>query len=145
MTVWIVLLILVAALSPLVWLRPSRGQGQRMDTRLAARRLGLGMHLARQDWPHWLPQQPPSPCPQYHRPRRAGRSDSWSYWQLASGQWVNQWREPCVDPSMLAHLETLPADAYKVEADTQMIALYWGERGDAEVLQRVAAVLRALA
>ena len=145
MTAWVVLLLLIVGLSPLVWLRPSRRQGQQMGMRLAARRAGLGMHLAQQDWPHWLPTQPPSPCAQYHRPRRPGRADSWSYWQLAPGEWVNQWREPCSDALHLEQLGQLPADVYKVEADRQMVALFWGERGGDVELQRVASVLRALA
>ncbi|AYC33448.1 hypothetical protein D3880_14255 [Pseudomonas cavernae] len=145
MTWWIVILLLLAGLSPLVWLRPSQHQGRQMAMRLAARRMGLAMQLARQDWPHWLPQEPPSPCAQYHSPRRSGHADSWSYWQLAPGQWVNQWREPCADAALLERLAGLPADVYKVEASKQMIALYWGERGEPEVLQRIAAALQALA
>ncbi|CAD5108838.1 hypothetical protein [Zestomonas carbonaria] len=145
MTLWIVLLILAAVLSPLVWLRPSSRQNQQMGLRLAARRMGLAMHLARQEWPHWLPRQPPSPCPQYYRTRRAGRADAWTYWQLEAGQWVDRWREPCADEALRGQLATLPADVYKVEADKQVIAIYWGEQGDAEALQRIASVLDALA
>ena len=104
MTWWIVLLLVGAALSPLVWLRPSPQQRGQMELRLAARRLGLGMQLGQQQWPHWLEKQPPERCAQYHRGRRAGRSDSWSYWQVAPGQWCNQWREPCADAAMLERL-----------------------------------------
>ena len=39
----------------------------------------------------------------------------------------------------------LPANVYKVEADRQMIALYWGEKGEASVLQDITDVLKALA
>jgi hypothetical protein len=46
---------------------------------------------------------------------------------------------------LLPHLQALPADVYKVEAGKQLIALYWAERGETEVLQRIATVLRALA
>ncbi|EPN63663.1 hypothetical protein A245_11492 [Pseudomonas syringae pv. actinidiae ICMP 19096] len=42
-------------------------------------------------------------------------------------------------------MATLPADVFKVEADNQMIALYWAERGEPEVLQRIDAMLKALA
>lgn len=129
MTWWIVVLLVAAALSPLVWLRPSPRQRGQMEMRLAARRLGLGMQLAQQEWPHWLPDHPPASCAQYHRGRRAGRGDSWSYWQIAPGQWCNQWREPCGDEALLADLQGLPADVYKAEAGPRMIALYWGERG----------------
>jgi len=83
-------------------------------------------------------------CP-YHRGRRAGRSDSWSYWQVAPGQWCNQWREPCADAAMLERLQALPADVYKVEATPQMISLFWGERGGEEELRAVAALLAQLA
>ncbi|MGV2837011.1 hypothetical protein ACNPOQ_25080, partial [Pseudomonas shirazensis] len=65
--------ILALILSPLAWLRPSRKQSEQMSLRLAGRRIGLAMQLAPQQWPHWLEQQPPSPCPQYHRPRRNRR------------------------------------------------------------------------
>ncbi|MBM7060955.1 hypothetical protein JQX08_09580 [Pseudomonas sp. UL073] len=145
MTAWIIVLLLAAGLSPLIWLRPSRRQGEQMNTRLAARKMGLTMHLARQDWPHWLPLQPPSPCAQYVRPRRPGRADDWSYWQVAAGEWRNQWQEPCTDAALLEQLSGLPADVYKVEANRQMVALCWGERGDSAALERIAAVLRALA
>ncbi|KGS12620.1 hypothetical protein OA77_20890, partial [Pseudomonas coronafaciens] len=43
------------------------------------------------------------------------------------------------------HLTTLPVDVFKVEADGQMIAAYWAERGESEVLLRIDAVLKALA
>jgi hypothetical protein len=112
---------------------------------MEARRMGLAMQLSAQDWPHWLAKEPPSPCAQYHRPRRGSKPSVWAYWQAEPGVWLNQWREPCEDAALLAHFNTLPADVYKVEADQQMITLYWGEKGEAEVLQRIAAVLKALA
>ncbi|RZA04365.1 MAG: hypothetical protein EOP02_40780 [Proteobacteria bacterium] len=130
MTVWIVVSILALILSPMVWLRPSRSQSGRMAVRMQARRMGLAMQLA---------------CAQYHRPRRKGRVHSWSYWQTEPGIWCNQWRETCVDPHLLPHLATLPPDVYKLEAGPQMLALYWGEKGDEKVLQNIAKVLQALA
>ncbi|HEX8593585.1 MAG TPA: hypothetical protein VF682_09935 [Pseudomonas sp.] len=145
MTVWIILSIVGVMLSPLAWLRPSRGQSGKMALRMEARRMGLGMQLAPQEWPHWLPKEPPSPCAQYHRPRRMDKSASWVYWQSEAGVWLNRWREPCDDERLLTQFNTLPADVFKVEADEQMIALYWAERGEPEVLQRIAAVLKALA
>nr|BFE90056.1 hypothetical protein GCM10020185_05920 [Pseudomonas brassicacearum subsp. brassicacearum] len=105
MTVWIVVSILLVVLSPLAWLRPSRVQSGRMALRMEARRLGLAMQLAPQEWPHWLGQQPPNPCAQYHRPRRGKEPAVWSYWQTAPGVWVNQWREVCQDESLLNHFE----------------------------------------
>lgn len=144
MTFWLVAFLLLAVLSPLVWLLPSKGQRGRMDLRLQARRMGLAMQLSRQDWPHWLPQEPPGSCAQYHRPRLRGR-DAWCYWQSEPGVWLNQWREPCEDAALLAHLQALPKDVYKIEASSQMVALYWGERGNAEDLARIAGVLKALA
>lgn len=145
MTVWIVVSILAVVLSPLAWLRPSRRQSGLIALRMEARRMGLAMQLAPQEWPHWLGQEPPNPCPQYHRPRRSAQSACWSYWQTAPGCWVNQWREPCVDESLLKHLQTLPSGVFKVEADKQLIALYWNERGEVSVLQSIASVLKALA
>lgn len=142
---WIVLLLVGAALSPLVWLRPSPRQRGQMALRLAARRLGLGMQLSQQVWPHWLAASPPASCAQYHRGRRPGRADSWTYWQVAPGQWCNQWREPCTDAVMLERLQGLPADVYKVEAVPQMVALYWGERGGEDELRRIADLLAAVA
>jgi len=145
MTVWIVVSILAVVLSPLAWLRPSRRQSGLIALRMEARRMGLAMQLAPQKWPHWLGQEPPNPCPQYHRPRRSGQPVCWSYWQIAPGNWVNQWREPCVDEPLLKHFQALPAGVFKVEADKQMIALYWNERGEVSVLQDIASVLKALA
>ncbi|NWA09286.1 hypothetical protein [Pseudomonas gingeri] len=145
MTVWIVVSILAVVLSPLAWLRPSRRQSGQMALRMEARRIGLGMQLAPQEWPHWLPQEPPSPCAQYHRPRRGKEPACWSYWQTEPGIWVNQWREVLEDESLLVHFRTLPANVFKVEADRQMIALYWGERGEVQVLRAIAGVLKALA
>ena len=145
MTVWIVVSILAVVLSPLAWLRPSRRQGGQMALRMEARRIGLAMQLAPQVWPHWLAPEPPSPCAQYHRPRRGNRPACWSYWQKTRGVWVNQWQETCEDPALLIHFEKLPANVYKVEADKQMITLYWGEKGEVEVLQRIDATLKALA
>ena len=145
MTVWIVVSILAVVLSPLAWLRPSRHQSGRMALRMEARRMGLAMQLAPQAWPHWLKQEPPSPCAQYHRPRRGKVPALWSYWQLEPGVWVNQWQEPCVDETLLAHFATLPANVYKVEADRQMIALCWGEKGEVSDLQAIDTLLKALA
>ena len=145
MTVWIVMSILALVLSPLAWLMPSRTQSGKMSLRMEARRMGLAMQLSPQDWPHWLECEPPSPCAQYHKPRRKGLSDQWSYWQTTPGSWVNQWREPCEDTRVLAQLETLPGNVFKVEAGKQMLALYWGEKGEVADLTAIAAVLRALA
>ncbi|WP_213877806.1 hypothetical protein [Pseudomonas sp. dw_358] len=145
MTVWIVVSILALVLSPLAWLMPSRNQSAKMDLRLEARRMGLAMQLAPQDWPHWLPSAPPSPCAQFHRPRRLGASDRWSYWQTLPGAWLNQWREPCEDQRLLAVFGTLPGNVFKVEADGQMITLYWGEKGEISDLRAIDGALKALA
>lgn len=145
MTVWIVLSIIAVVLSPLVWLKPSRGQSGRMAIRMAARRMGLAMQLIPQDWPHWMPGPPPSPCAQYHRPRRSAVPEAWVYWQPEPGVWVDQWRDICAEPPLLARLRELPADVFKVEAGRQVIALYWAEGGQPEILQRVAKTLEALA
>ena len=77
MTVWIVVSILALVLSPLAWLRPSRSQSGRMGLRMEARRMGLAMQLAPQEWPHWLEPEPPTSCAQYHRPRRSTKPDVW--------------------------------------------------------------------
>lgn len=145
MTWWIVILLIGVALSPLAWLRSSPRQRRQIELRLAARRMGLAMQLAQQEWPHWLPFNPPAHCAQYHRARRAGRSEIWAYWQVSPGEWLNQWREPCADAGVLPHLSELPGDVYKVEAGRQMIALYWGEGGDQADLQKIANVLTELA
>lgn len=145
MTVWLVVSILAVILSPLAWLRPSRKQSRQMSLRLEARRAGLAMQLAPQQWPHWLEKEPPSPCPQYHRARRAGHADAWSYWQVSPGVWWNQWREECVEQRLVEVLTQLPDSVYKVEADRQMIALYWGERGESSAVQAVKQALDALA
>jgi len=145
MTVWLVVSILLVVLSPLAWLRPSRVQSGRMALRMEARRIGLAMQLAPQEWPHWLSQEPPSPCAQYHRPRRGSQPACWAYWQKSPGLWVNQWQEVCEDRALLNHFEKLPGNVFKIEADKQMIALYWGEKGETEVLQHIDATLKALA
>ena len=145
MTVWLVVSILALILSPLAWLRPSRKQSEQMNLRLEARRIGLAMQLAPQQWPHWLHKEPPSPCPQYHKGRRKGREDCWAYWQVTPGEWCNTWREPCEDARLSQAFARLPASVYKVEADSRMIALYWGERGDKSVLQDIAQALEELA
>src|SRR3990167_9216150 len=116
MPVWIILLLLAFVLSPLAMLMPSRRQRGRMDVRLQARRMGLAMQLSREQWPHWLAIEPPGQC-------------------------LNQWREPCGDASLAEQLASLPVDVYKVEATTQMIALYWGEREELDSLQKIASFL----
>jgi len=145
MTVWIILSIIAVVLSPLVWLRPSRSQSGRMAMRMQARRMGLAMQLIPQEWPHWVPTEPPSPCPQYHRPRTARAPDVWVYWQMEAGLGGKPWLEAGVDPCPLELVKMLPADVYKVESGKQLIAVYWAERGEPEVLQHIAAVLKALA
>ncbi|MGV2837447.1 hypothetical protein ACNPOQ_27320, partial [Pseudomonas shirazensis] len=82
---------------------------------------------------------------QYHRPRRKGRDDCWAYWQVSPRVWWNKWREPCEDPRLAKALAALPGNVYMVEATTQMVALYWGERGDESVLQNIAQTLEDLA
>jgi hypothetical protein len=116
-----------------------------MALRMEARRMGLGMQLTPQEWPHWLPKEPPSPCAQYHRPRSREQAPCWVYWQTDPGIWVNQWREPCEDAALMSQFSTLPADVFKVEAGKHLIALYWAEHGETETLQRISAVLKALA
>lgn len=145
MTVWIVVSILALVLSPLAWLRPSRRQSGRMALRMEARRMGLSMQLAKQQWPHWLEPEPPGSCAQFLRPRRSTKPDEWCYWQSSLEIWVNQWREECVDERLLTQFKKLPASVYKIEATSQMIALYWGEKGESEVLLAIDEVLKALA
>lgn len=143
MSPWFLLLLLAFLLSPLAWLVPSRHQRGQMNVRLQARQMGVAMQLSRQEWPHWLLRQPPGSCPQYHRARRRGQVDSWCYWQLQPGQWVNKWREPCPDQALLEQLQGLPADAYKAEATAQMLSVCWGERGAREALEKVVGFLKA--
>lgn len=145
MTVWIVVSILALILSPLAWLRPSRRQSGRMACRLRARALGLGMQLAPQQWPHWMPPQLPSPAAQYHRPRPAGAENLWTWWQPEPGRWVNQWREPCEQPVVLDQLKQLPADVWKVQAERRMVSAVWGEGSGVEQAQVLDRVLKALA
>ena len=143
MSPWFVLLFVAILLSPLTWLVPSRHQRGRMDVRMQARRLGVAMQLSPQDWPHWLLQLPPGSCPQYYCARRRGQVDSWCYWQVAPGQWLNKWREPCDDAALLAQLQALPADVFKVEATDQMLLVCWGERGASAALEKIAEFLQA--
>ncbi|MCI0911021.1 hypothetical protein [Pseudomonas putida] len=145
MTVLLVVSILALILSPFAWLRQSRKQGEQMSLRLEARRMGLAMQLAPQQWPHWLEKEPPSPCPQYHRARRRGHEDSWCYWQVSPGVWCNQWREVCEVTRLNDVFSRLPGTVYKVEADKRMLALYWSERGDKSVLQDIAYAFETLA
>jgi len=145
MTIWLVVSILALVLSPLAWLRPSRRQSEQMSLRMAGRRMGLAMQLAPQQWPYWLHKDLPDPCPQYYRARRRGRADSWSYWQAAPGVWLDQWREPCAEPRLVEAFSRLPESVHKVEADSRMLSLYWGERGEESVLVDIAAVLEQLA
>ncbi|MFJ4112667.1 MULTISPECIES: hypothetical protein [Pseudomonas] len=145
MTVLLVVSILALILSPFAWLRQSRKQGEQMSLRLEARRMGLAMQLAPQQWPHWLEKEPPSPCPQYHRARRRGHEDSWCYWQVSPGVWCNQWREVCEVARLNEVFSRLPGTVYKVEADKRMLALYWSERGDKSVLQDIAYAFETLA
>lgn len=143
MTWWVVILIILALVGPVAWLLPSSKQKGAINLRLEARRNGVAMQLTPVKWPYWVTPEPPSPCAHYYRERRKGNVDAWAYWQLTPGQWVNQWRELCEDQTLLKQLADLPADVYKVEADHQVVGLYWGERGDREALQRIADLLEA--
>jgi len=145
MSPWFVLLFVAILLSPLSWLVPSRHQRGQMDVRTQARRLGVAMQLSPQEWPHWLLSLPPGSCPQYYSARRRGQVDSWCYWQMEPGQWLNKWREPCADQALLTHLQALPADVFKVEASDQMLSVCWGERGAVEALEKIVAFLKARA
>src|SRR5450830_159072 len=89
--------------------------------------------------------EPPGMAAPVASSERAHVPALWSYWQLEPGVWVNQWQEQCVDEKLLAHFATLPANVYKVEADRQMIALCWGEKGEVSDLQAIDALLKALA
>jgi hypothetical protein len=142
---WVAVLLLAVALSPLAWLAPSRREKAAMGLRMQARRMGLAMQLVRRNWPHWLPLEPPGSCAQYYRLRRKGRTDAWRCWQIARGEWVNDWREPLDDAALLEHLQGLPADVFMVEADPQVVSLYWGERGVQSDLDSVSRVLERLA
>lgn len=144
MSPWLLVLLMAIVLSPLSMLAPSRHQRGRMDTRLLARRMGVAMQLTPQEWPYWLANQPAGSCPQYYLVRRRAK-DSWCYWQNEPGQWVNKWREPCVDAPLLEQLQQLPMDAFKVESNEQMLSVYWGERGAKEALAKVVDFLKAVA
>jgi hypothetical protein len=145
MNYWLMLLLLALVLSPLSLLMPSRRQRGRMDVRLQARRMGLAMQLSPQQWPHWMVQAPPDSCPHYHRARRRGSKDTWCYWQAEPGVWLNKWREPCDSTLLLEQLRGLPGDVYKVEANERMLAVWWGERGGQDALERVAEFLKSQA
>lgn len=137
MTLWIVLLLIAALLSPLVWLLPSRHQRHRMAVRLEARRQGLAMQLLRREWPHWMAELAPNPCPQYHCVRHQ-RQDDWKYWQVRPGIWVDRWQEQPDMPTELAdELQRLPADVFEVEATPGCLNLYWGERDGADHLPAI--------
>jgi len=142
MIFWLLPLVFLALLSPLLWLLPKGRQSERMQLRLAARRMGLGMQLCSENWPHWMAHAP-NPCAQYQLSRKKAEAH-WCYWQTASGQWQNQWHEPCSDKKLLPFLRQLPKDTYKIEADKQKIALFWGEYGDLKALQTIADVLKTL-
>lgn len=144
MNYWLILLLLLL-LAPLVWLIPSRRQQGQIAVRQQARRLGLGVQLSPQRWPHWVAETAPSPCPQYYRARRPGSVGQWCYWRAASGEWLDRWREPCRDPQLARALAQLPEDAYKVEATERMLAVCWGERGGEQALSGLAQVLEGLA
>jgi hypothetical protein len=145
MTVLIVVSILAVILSPLAWLRPSRKQSGRMACRMRARALGLGMQLAPQQWPHWMPAHLPTPAAQYHRPRPATASGEWTWWQPAPGRWVNQWQEDCPPSALLDQLRALPADVWKVQAERQMVSAVWGEGTGVDQADCLDRALRSLA
>ena len=42
---------------------------------------------------------------------------------------------------VLEQLRELPADVYKVEAGQQLLAVYWGEKGGSQDLQRIQAFI----
>jgi len=142
---WWVLLLVAVVLSPLSWLAPSRRQSAAMQVRLQARRMGLSMQLTQQDWPHWLERSLPASCAQYYRARSSRNPAQWCFWQLAPGQWLDRWREPCIDAQLLEQLQTLPADVFKVEARQQLLAVYWGEKGGPQDLQHIHAFLQCWA
>jgi hypothetical protein len=142
---WVAFLLVLLLLSPLTWLRPSPRQRGVSDLRSEARKHGLSVQMSAQQWPRWLEPQPPRTCAQYLL-NRPGTSDSrWCYWQLSAGCWVDQEREPCQDERLLPLLAALPSDAFKVEADRQLLALCWGERGTVQDLERIASLLRSCA
>lgn len=144
MTVWIVVSILLVVLSPLAWLRPSRQQSGRMACRMRARSLGLGMQLAPQQWPHWMPAGLPSTAAEYHRPCLDAEGPAWEWWQPAPGHWVNRWQEPCEDPELLARLVQLPGDVWALRAERRMVCAVWGERSGTEQVALVDRILREL-
>jgi len=74
-------------------------------------------------------------------PRAQAGGENWCYWQL-NGEWLNQWREPCKDSQLLLLFTKLPPDVYKIEANGEKVALYWGERGGLQALEVIAAVLK---
>jgi|GEM_PF-3238124 len=143
MLFWLIPLVLLALLSPLFWLLPKAGQSQRMQLRLSARQMGLSMQLAPASWPHWMTDAP-CPCPLYQRPRKTASGLCGVYWQVSPSNWQNQWREPCVDNNWLSLLQPLPEDVYKIEADSQQVSIYWGERSGLAGLEKIAGALKTL-
>ena len=144
MTVWISGVNPVGGFEPAGWLRPSRAQSGRMAMRMEARRIGPGHATGASGVAALAVQEPPNPCAQYHRPRPR-QSPVLDLLAEVARDMGQSMARACEDPRLLEHFEMLPADVFKVEADKQMIALYWGRAWRAAVLQDIAAVLKALA
>ncbi len=117
-----------------------------MALRMEARRIGLAMQLAPQEWPHWLKQRAAEPLcailPATTR-QHAGNLELLAVGDRVCGL-ISGVKSATIE-KLLPHFATLPANVYKVEADKQMIALYWGEKGEASDLLAIDALLKALA
>ena len=128
MTWWIVLLLVGAALSPLVWLRPSPQQRGQM-VRLAARAWSLacswGSSSGRTGWRNNRRNAVPIPPGSAAR----GAVTAGATGRSRRGSGATSGASPAPMRSCWNASVALPADVYKVEATPQMISLFWGERG----------------
>ncbi|SHE86241.1 hypothetical protein SAMN02745148_01255 [Modicisalibacter ilicicola DSM 19980] len=155
MAFWLVTLFaMLAILSPVMWLRPSRRDRRLGELRQYARQKGVGVKFAKPplhaptsgvlsySWPY--PQH--SPGPYFVLVRNSHAGESLRPFSEEFGEW--RWRIEPLRPlleearrSLESALEQLPEDALVLESERGYLTLWWSESQDVTAFDATHAVL----
>ncbi|MGC3875157.1 preprotein translocase subunit YajC [Halomonas sp. GXIMD04776] len=158
MTLWLVMLVaMLAILSPMMWLRPSRRDRRLGQLREHARKAGVTVKFGKPPLHHppaglvsyrWLYSQD-GPGPYFVLVREEYASDMLKPVAEDRKEW--RWRiEPLrpfsekVRDDLEQMLEKLPEDALVLESERRYLTLWWGESQSAEVFDTTHTALVAM-
>jgi hypothetical protein len=152
----LIVLILLAVVSPLMWFKSTPGQARAAAFRKRAGELGLRVQLVPDPDAPDDERQPSAVryLVQTVRERHDGGPCSWTLLKSDHRGWASPWRgwrwfrraaPEHLHPRIALAIEQLPADVTALREDRQGVAAYWRETGEPEGVDRIADALKLLA